>query len=139
MLRRRHRDRLGRRVDAGLEAGRGDSGEFLGESGAHGLGGVEEGAASAGEFGEHAARDNVAGGEFRILVQRRHEALSGAVDQNGALAAQGLGGERRGIAADVDGGGMELHELGVGDHARRRARPWRGPSPVDCGGLVVSA
>ncbi len=111
---------------------RGDIGEFFGESGADGLGGVEESAASAGDFGEHAARDDVAGRQFRVLVQRRHEPLSGAIDQNGALAAQGFGGQRRGIAADVDGGGMELHEFGVGDprpgaraHGQRRARRLR--------------
>ena len=37
------------------------------------------------------------------------------IDQLGALAAQRLGGERRRVAADVDGGRVELHELGIGD------------------------
>ena len=53
-----------------------------------------------------------------------HEALAGAVDQLRALAAQRLGGERRRIAADVERGRVELHELRVGDHragARRHA------------------
>ena len=33
-----------------------------------------------------------------------------------AFAAQRFGRERRRVAADIDGGRMELHELGVGDH-----------------------
>ena len=43
------------------------------------------------------------------------------VDQHRAFAAQRFGGERRRIAADVDGGGMELHEFRIGDQ-RARAR-----------------
>jgi hypothetical protein len=35
--------------------------------------------------------------------------------QDRALAAQGLGGQGGGIAADVDGRGVELHELRIGD------------------------
>jgi hypothetical protein len=31
-------------------------------------------------------------------------------------AAQGLGGQRRGIPADIDGGRVELDELRIGDH-----------------------
>ena len=37
------------------------------------------------------------------------------VDQGRAFAAQGFGGQRRGVAANVDGGRVELHEFGVGD------------------------
>ena len=83
---------------------------------------VEKGAAPGGDFGEDAARDNVARRQFGVLVQGRHEALAGAIDQNRAFAAQRFGGQRRGIAADVDGGGMELHEFGIGD---ARAGPRR--------------
>ena len=45
----------------------------------------------------------------------QHEALARAVDQRRAFAADRLGGERRGIAADVDRGRMELHEFRIGD------------------------
>ena len=58
-------------------------------------------------------------------MNSRHEAAAGFVDQRGAFAAQRFGGERRGIAADGDGGGMELHELRIGDQragARRHAQ-----------------
>ena len=39
-----------------------------------------------------------------------------AVDQLGPLAAQGLGGQGRGVQPHVDGGGMKLHEFRIADH-----------------------
>jgi hypothetical protein len=48
-------------------------------------------------------------------MQCAHEALAAAIDQHSAFAAQRLGGERRGIAADIDRGRMKLHEFRVGD------------------------
>ena len=54
----------------------------------------------------------------------QHETAAHLIDQDRALAAQGLGRQRRGIAADVDGSRMELHELRIGDDragARRHA------------------
>ena len=48
-------------------------------------------------------------------VISRHERLAVAVHQPRALAAQGLGRQGRGVAADIDGGGMELDELRIGD------------------------
>ena len=56
---------------------------------------------------------------------RGHEALALVIDQHGAFAAQRFGRQRRGIAADRDGGGMELHEFRIGDQragARRHAQ-----------------
>ena len=61
------------------------------------------------------ARDDIARRQLGVGMHIRHEAAAGLVDQDRAFAAQGLGRERRGIAADVDGGGMELHELRIGD------------------------
>ena len=61
-----------------------------------------------------------------------------AVDQHGALAAQGLGGQRRRVAADVDGRRVELHELGIGDGRAGEGGQAR-PSPRRFGGLVVTA
>ena len=49
-------------------------------------------------------------------MERLHEALAAIVDQGRAFAAQRLGGKRRRIATDHDGGGMELHELGISNH-----------------------
>ena len=45
-----------------------------------------------------------------------------AIDERRAFAAQRFGGERRRIDAGVDGGRMELHELGVGDHGAGASR-----------------
>ena len=99
---------------------------------------VEISAAPGGDLGKHAARNNVARGQFGILVQSRHEAHAGAIDQSRAFAAQGFGGERRGIAANIDGGRVELHEFGVGD-AGAGPRPIASAAPSACGGLVVTA
>ena len=47
--------------------------------------------------------------------------MSAPVDDHRAFPAQRFRCERRGIRADVDGGGVKLHEFGVGDQ-RSRAR-----------------
>ena len=67
-------------------------------------------------LGEHTARDDVARRELGKGVARQHEALALVVDQGSAFAAQRLGGQRCGIAANHDRGRMELHEFGIGDH-----------------------
>ena len=80
------------------------------------------------------ARHDIARREFRIGVNGRHEAAAGFVDQHRAFAAQRFGRERRGIAADGDGGRMELHEFGIGDHragARRHAEAFAARLPAD--------
>ena len=69
------------------------------------------------------ARHHIARRQFGIGMDRGHEALALLVDQDRAFAAQRLGGQRRGIAADGDGGGMELHEFRDRRSARRRAPP----------------
>lgn len=48
------------------------------------------------------------------------------VHQRRALAPQRLGGERRGVQAQVDGRGVELDELGI-EHRRARQRRHRQP------------
>ena len=122
MLGRRDRDRLAA-PDRCPPRGRSRAtlGNFSAKFRADRLRGVEEGAAPGGDFGEDAARDDVARRQFGVLVQRGHEALARAIDENRALAAQSFGRQRRRIAADVDGGRVELHEFGVGD-ARAGAR-----------------
>ena len=121
MFRRGDRDRLAGGIDAGRKAGRRDIGEFFREGGADRFRRVEKGAAPGGDFGEDAARHDVARGKLGVLVQGGHEAFARAIDQNGAFAAQGFGRQRRGVAADIDGGWMELHEFGV-SNARPGAR-----------------
>ncbi len=74
-------------------------------------------------------------------MQALHEALAGGVDQDGAFAAQRFGGQRRRIDIGVDGGGMELHELGVGDHGAGAGREGNGLAArvARIGGDVVEA
>ncbi len=108
-------DRLDARIDPGSHAGGEDGGELVGESRSHRLAGVQEGAAARAPLGLDGAGDDVAGGQFGGGMVAGHEGAALAVDQLGALAAQGFGGQRRGVGADVDGGGVELDELGIDD------------------------
>ncbi len=62
-------------------------------------------------------------------MERQHEALALLVDEHRALAAQRLGGERRRIAADVERGRVELHELGVGDDRAGAGRGGEAAAP----------
>ena len=80
------------------------------------LAAIEKGAAAACDLAIDGARHDVAGPKLGVLVHGAHEALAARVDQGGAFAAQSFGRERRRIAADIDGGRMELHEFGIGDH-----------------------
>ncbi len=111
--RRRHRDRLPPRVDAGRPAGGEHGRELRGK--VRQLAAIEKGAAAAHHFAIDASRDDVAGAELGIGMERAHEAFAACVDEGRAFAAKRFGRERRRIAADVDRGGMELNEFGVGD------------------------
>ena len=125
-------------IDAGVPAVRVDGREGFGEARADGFAAIEKRAAPGGDLGEHAARHDIARRQLAARIDGQHEALAAAVDQRRAFAAQRFGRERRGIDADVDGGRMELHELGVGDHgagARRHGDRFA----ARIGGLVVTA
>ncbi len=90
------------------------------------------------DLGKVGAGDDVARGEFGIGMDGRHEALACLVDEDGAFAAEGLGGEGRRICTGGDGRGVELDEFGIGDYcAARAAMPmaWA----AHAGGLVVTA
>ncbi len=66
--------------------------------------------------------DDVPGRELGQFVLADHEAHAVAVDQVGALAAHGLGDERLlalRVRAEEQHGGVELHELQVGDLGSR--------------------
>ena len=79
------------------------------------LAGVEEGAAAGGALGGDGPGDHVARREVAGRVIAAHEGRAVGVHQPRALAAQGFGGQRRRIGRDVDGGRMELDELGIAD------------------------
>ena len=111
--------RLGR-IDARLLAVAEDGRELRREV-RHRRTAIEIGAPPGLDLGEDSARHHVARGQFGVRVQGKHEAFAGAVVQRRAMAAQRLGGERRGILANVDGGRVELHELHVG-HPRAGTR-----------------
>jgi len=103
------------RIDACRAAGFEHGGEVIREVRADGGAAIEEGAAASCAFGMDGAGDLVARGEITERVIVGHEGASGAIDQFCAFATQGFGGEWGRVAADIDGGGVELHELGVGD------------------------
>ncbi len=92
---------------------------------ADGLAAIQERAEAAGDLAVDGAGDDVLGRQFGAGVigghERRAEAASTRI---GALAAQGLAGQGRGVEAEVDGGGVELHELRIGD-----PRPGQGRQP----------
>ena len=111
---RRNRDRLAPRVEPGSLAGREHRRKARRELGPD-LAAIEKGAAPAHHLAVDAAGDNVARPKLGVGMQCAHEALAAAVDQQRAFAAQRLGGERRGVAADIDRGRMKLHELCIGD------------------------
>jgi len=101
--------RLGHGVDPGSAALGRHGGEQRGELDADGVPGVQEHPAAALELGEHRARDDVAGGE---RVAQQGAPVRG--DQDRALAADRLADQRHRVeAADVEGGGVELHHLKV--------------------------
>ena len=95
------------------------------ELGADGLAAIEEHFVAGGDLAMDGAGDDIARRQFAHRGCAAHETPPGFVDQDRAFAAQGFGGQRRGIAPDGDRGGMELHEFRIGDHgtgARRHAQ-----------------
>ena len=112
--RRRHRDGLGPRVDAVLQAQVEHRGEAVGEGGADGGGGVEVDAVPRLQAGPDRPSHHVARGQLGIGVLPDHEAASGVVHQDRPLAAQGLGEQGHGVPPAGQSGGVELHELQVG-------------------------
>ena len=119
---RGHRNGLDTRVDAGALAGREDCGETIRESLADGLAAIQEGAFSGRVLAMHGPGDDIARGEFGIVVDRFHEAMAGLVDQGRAFPAQGFGTQRGGVETGIEGGGVELHEFGIADHRAQTRR-----------------
>ena len=120
-----HRNGLARRINARADAGGMDRGEMLFKFRPDGITAIQEGLVAARHLAVNGAGHNVTRRQFGIGMHRRHEALAILIDQHRAFAAQRLGGQRRRIAPDGDGGGMKLDEFGIGDHrpgARRHAQ-----------------
>ena len=59
------------------------------------------------------SRDDIPRRQIALWVVARHERRAVGVDQSRALSSQRLGGEWRGIGCDIEGRGMELHELRI--------------------------
>jgi hypothetical protein len=78
---------------------------------------IEEGATSTHDLAIDRTRHHVARRKLGVLVDRAHEAVAAGIDEQCAFAAQRFSRERCGVASDIDGGGMELHEFGIGDHS----------------------
>ncbi len=115
MRRRGHRDRLRHGINACSEAIPGDGGVVGEDARTEGGAGVEKNLPARLDLAVVGPRHDVPGRQFGILVDGGHEALTQVVDQDGALAAERFGGERGGIGASRDGGGVKLHEFRVGD------------------------
>jgi hypothetical protein len=64
---------------------------------------------------EDLARDDVARRQLGERVARRHEPLAARVDERRPLAAHRLADERERVLGRVERGGVELHELHVGE------------------------
>jgi len=73
------------------------------------------GALGAVQFADDGAGDDIARSEFLGFAVTLHEALEIGVAQDAAFAAEGFGEEKAGSAFDGQGGGMELHELHIGE------------------------
>ncbi len=137
-------DQLGQhRVHAGLPAG-GDDLARNGFGEPLDVPGVEEyvvGAVAQLHPGDGLG-DHVARGQLGQRVHADHEPLAGRVPQQRTLPAQRLGHQRgcwpRKSGAQVQRGGVELHELQGQVATARPAAPRATPSPVDTEGLVVA-
>ena len=61
------------------------------------------------------SRHDVSWRQFRVGMQRRHEARTMRINQGRAFPTQSLGGQRGGVTANGDGSRMKLHEFGIGN------------------------
>ena len=66
-------------------------------------------------FGDDGAGDDIARGEFLGFGVTLHEAFEQNVAEDAAFAAKSFGKKKARRAFDCEGGGMELHELHVGE------------------------
>ncbi len=111
----RDRDGVVDGIDARLAAIARHGGEARENGRAEGRSRVEKDLMALADLGKVGAGDDVARGELGIGMDGRHEALACLVDEDGAFATEGLGGEGRRICTGGDGRGVELDEFGIGD------------------------
>jgi hypothetical protein len=113
--RRPYRDGLDRRVEPGGAAPGSDTWEALAKARAKCRAGIDEDAMSFGEVPPNGAGNHIA--RFKVgTTAICHDPLSCFVDEHGALAAHRLANQWHRIEADVEGGGMELNELHIGEY-----------------------
>src|SRR5262245_4549349 len=106
---RRHWNEHAHWVDAGRHAACVDGGKARGKALADCRARVEKRAAPGSNLREYATCDDIAWRQIAVGMNRQHEPLAGAVDQNGAFAPQGLARERCRIVTDRYGSWMKLH------------------------------
>ena len=123
-------------VELELGADPRDGGEPRADAGGVEVAQVEEhlGGACGPHLGHDRAGHDVARRQLPVGVVAGHEALALLVDQVGALAAHRLADEPPRRPSDVEGRGVELHELHVLEH---RARPVGDGDAVACGHIGV--
>ena len=125
------RDAVVRQVEAVRAAGGGDARKPPGDAVAVEVREIEEHASDvrAFEVAHDGLRDLVAGGQLAARQDVGEEAVSLVVDDVRTLTADGLRQEQAGYAREVQGRGVELHELEVGQprpRAPRRGDPVTG-------------
>ena len=128
-----HGNRLARGVNPCGTTRLGDSGELGNHLCAQRGTGIEHRAASGLMLGKNRAGDDIARRKLGVGMHFEHKPFAQRIDQRRAFAPQRLGGQRRGIAAHINRGRMELHEFRIGDlgpcprrHADHlTANPWR--------------
>ncbi len=113
------RHQLGARIDA-IGHARGEDGrEFLVEMGADGGACIQEGPpffiAPILVGLVDGAGDDIARRQFAVRMVVEDEAAAVPGNQRGAFAAQGFGGQRRRVLAEIERGWVELDEFRIGD------------------------
>src|SRR5262245_33391139 len=103
-------------IDAGRQTTCVDGWKALGKLRPDGRACVKKDPTSSRDLSKDSARDDVARREIAVRMDPEHELLTGTVDQNGALAPQGLTRERSRIVPSRDGCRMKLHELRIRKH-----------------------
>lgn len=111
-----NRDQVFYRVNACMQASCVDSWKLLREFGANLLSRIQERTSARNNFRKNRARHHVTRRQLCIPVDRQHEAFAFTIDQNSAVSAQRFGCKWRGVLADIDSCGMELHEFRIGNY-----------------------
>ena len=112
---RRDGDGLACGVNMGFAQGFINGGKMMGYFVANGFSSVEKGPAPLFDGAGNRSGDNIPRGQIQIFMDPFHQASVIFIDQYGAIAAQGLGGQRCRIATNIHGGRVELHKFRIHD------------------------